>query len=137
MTMFTSFRAIWRRVAGCQGGPDARRVTHEDGDDNNNTLTRAGTGRVDREVGAAASLPYTMTTVCFGFGGILMGRLSDRFGIFVPVSAGALCLGLGPVERAEPRHRRRLAAATRDAGRAHARSSASNPMTRPMAPARG
>jgi MFS family permease len=44
---------------------------------------------------SAASLPYTMTMICFGFGGILMGRLSDRLGIFVPVVAGAACLGLG------------------------------------------
>jgi MFS family permease len=44
---------------------------------------------------SAASLPYTMTMICFGFGGILMGRLSDRFGISVPVAAGAVLLGLG------------------------------------------
>jgi MFS family permease len=44
---------------------------------------------------SAASLPYTMTMICFGFGGILMGRLSDRFGIFVPVTGGAVVLGLG------------------------------------------
>jgi MFS family permease len=44
---------------------------------------------------SAASLPYTMTMICFGFGGILMGRLSDRLGIFVPVVSGALGLGLG------------------------------------------
>jgi MFS family permease len=44
---------------------------------------------------SAASLPYTMTMICFGFGGILMGRLSDRLGIFVPVAGGAVCLGLG------------------------------------------
>jgi len=44
---------------------------------------------------SAASLPYTTTMICFGFGGILMGRLSDRFGIFVPVTAGAVGLGLG------------------------------------------
>ncbi|HXJ84070.1 MAG TPA: MFS transporter [Candidatus Methylomirabilis sp.] len=44
---------------------------------------------------SAASLPYTMTMICFGFGGILMGRLSDRFGIFVPVTGGAIVLGLG------------------------------------------
>src|SRR5213594_967552 len=42
---------------------------------------------------AAASLPYTATMICFGFGGILMGRLSDRFGIFVPVVAGTPALG--------------------------------------------
>jgi len=44
---------------------------------------------------SAASLPYTMTMICFGFGGILMGRLSDRLGIFVPVVGGAACLGFG------------------------------------------
>jgi len=31
----------------------------------------------------------------FGFGGILMGRLSDRFGVMVPVLIGAVALGLG------------------------------------------
>jgi MFS family permease len=44
---------------------------------------------------SAASLPYTMTMICFGFGGILMGRLSDRFGIIVPVVGGAIALGIG------------------------------------------
>ena len=44
---------------------------------------------------SAASLPYTMTMISFGFGGILMGRLSDRFGIVVPVVGGAVALGLG------------------------------------------
>jgi MFS family permease len=44
---------------------------------------------------SAASLPYTMTMICFGFGGILMGRLSDRFGIIVPVAGGAIVLGIG------------------------------------------
>src|SRR5512132_1312640 len=46
---------------------------------------------------SAASLPYTMTMICFGFGGIFMGRLSDRFGIVVPVVAGAVCLVVGYV----------------------------------------
>jgi MFS family permease len=44
---------------------------------------------------SAASLPYTATMICFGFGGILMGRLSDRFGIFVPVASGTVALALG------------------------------------------
>jgi MFS family permease len=44
---------------------------------------------------SAASLPYTMTMICFGFGGILMGRLSDRFGIVAPVAGGAIFLSLG------------------------------------------
>ena len=44
---------------------------------------------------SAASLPYTATMLCFGFGGILMGRLSDRFGIFMPVAGGTIALALG------------------------------------------
>jgi MFS family permease len=44
---------------------------------------------------SAASLPYTVTMICFGLGGIVMGRLSDRFGIIVPVAGGAVTLGLG------------------------------------------
>jgi MFS family permease len=46
---------------------------------------------------AAASLPYTLTMIGFGLGGILMGRLSDRFGIIVPVAAAAIALALGCV----------------------------------------
>jgi MFS family permease len=42
-----------------------------------------------------ASLPYAATMIGFGLGGILMGRLSDRFGVIVPVLLGAVCLGLG------------------------------------------
>src|SRR5688572_2355314 len=42
-----------------------------------------------------ASLPYTATMIGFGIGGILMGRLSDRFGVMVPVLIGALGLGVG------------------------------------------
>src|SRR6185503_15416718 len=44
---------------------------------------------------SAAAIPYTMTMICFGFGGILMGRFSDRYGIVVPVTGGAITLGLG------------------------------------------
>jgi MFS family permease len=44
---------------------------------------------------SAASLPYTMTMVCSGLGGILMGRLSDRFGIVGPVVGGAVTLAIG------------------------------------------
>src|SRR3989338_680258 len=53
---------------------------------------------VQAEFGVArgdASLPYTLTMIGFGFGGILMGRLADRFGVMVPVMIGAASLGLG------------------------------------------
>jgi MFS family permease len=55
---------------------------------------------IQAEFGVArsdASLPYTLTMVGFGLGGILMGRLADRFGIIVPVVVGTLALGLGYV----------------------------------------
>src|SRR6185369_13719259 len=44
---------------------------------------------------ADASLPYTLTMIGFGAGGILMGRLSDRFGVMVPTLVGAIGLGSG------------------------------------------
>ncbi|MBX9829919.1 MAG: MFS transporter [Xanthobacteraceae bacterium] len=44
-----------------------------------------------------ASLPFTLTMIGFGAGGILMGRLADRFGVILPIVAGATCLGLGYV----------------------------------------
>ncbi len=42
-----------------------------------------------------ASLAFTLTMAGFGLGGILMGRLADRFGVVVPIAAGALLLGVG------------------------------------------
>jgi MFS family permease len=45
---------------------------------------------------STAALPYTMTMICFGFGGMLMGRFSDRLGI-LPAVGGAITLGLGYV----------------------------------------
>jgi MFS family permease len=42
-----------------------------------------------------ASLPFTFTMIGFGLGGVLMGRLSDRFGVIVPVLIGSVSLGLG------------------------------------------
>jgi len=55
---------------------------------------------IQAEFGVArsdASLPYTLTMVGFGLGGIFMGRLSDRFGIIVPVVVGTVSLALGYV----------------------------------------
>ncbi len=43
----------------------------------------------------AASLPYTMTMICFGIASIFMGRLADRFGIFIPLVIGAILLAIG------------------------------------------
>jgi MFS family permease len=47
-----------------------------------------------------ASLPYTATMVGFAVGGVLMGRLADRFGVTLPVLLGALMLGTGYVAAA-------------------------------------
>ena len=46
---------------------------------------------------AQASLPYTLLMLGFGIGGVLMGKLADRFGIMWPLLGGAVCLGLGYV----------------------------------------
>ncbi|MEO8751416.1 MAG: MFS transporter [Casimicrobiaceae bacterium] len=51
--------------------------------------TEFGVARAD------ASLPYTLTMIGFGFSSILMGKLSDRFGVMVPVVIGTIALGLG------------------------------------------
>jgi MFS family permease len=55
---------------------------------------------VQAEFGVArgdASLPYTMTLVGLCIGGLVMGRLADRFGVIVPVVFGAVALGIGYV----------------------------------------
>lgn len=44
---------------------------------------------------ADASMPYTLTLLGFGIGGILMGKLTDRFGIMVPLLIGACSLLVG------------------------------------------
>ena len=44
---------------------------------------------------AGASLPYTLTMIGFGLGGVLMGRLTDRFGVIVPTVIGACALSGG------------------------------------------
>ena len=47
---------------------------------------------VDR---GGASIPYFATMLGFAVGGVLMGRLTDRLGVRIPVMIGALCIGLG------------------------------------------
>jgi MFS family permease len=44
---------------------------------------------------ADASFAYTLNMLGFGFGGILMGRLADRLGIFRPLIGAGITLGLG------------------------------------------
>jgi MFS family permease len=43
----------------------------------------------------AASLPFTLTMIGFGVGGVIMGKLADRRGIMLPVMIGAGTLGVG------------------------------------------
>jgi MFS family permease len=52
---------------------------------------------VDR---AAASLPYTLGMIGFAGGGVLMGRLADRYGVAVPAVLGAVMLSLGYISSA-------------------------------------
>jgi len=44
---------------------------------------------------AAATLPFTFAMIGFAGGGLLMGRLADRFGIAVPLTLGTLALCFG------------------------------------------
>ena len=44
---------------------------------------------------AAASMPYAFLMIGFGIGGIVMGRLADRYGIMWPLLLGAVGLGTG------------------------------------------
>jgi MFS family permease len=53
---------------------------------------------VQAEFGVAradASTPYTLMMIGFGFGGVLMGRLADRYGVMVPALIGSVGLGAG------------------------------------------
>lgn len=47
---------------------------------------------VDR---GGASIPYTATMVAFAVGGVMMGRLADRFGIALPLVISAVSLAIG------------------------------------------
>jgi MFS family permease len=44
---------------------------------------------------ADATLPYTLAMIGFACGGVVMGRLADRFGIAVPLALGTVSLSLG------------------------------------------
>jgi MFS family permease len=44
---------------------------------------------------AEAALPYTFAMIGFGLGGIVIGRLVDRFGIVRPIVGATILLGLG------------------------------------------
>jgi MFS family permease len=44
-----------------------------------------------------ASLPFTLTMIGFGGGGIIMGRLADKHGVVVPLLVGAVALTAGYV----------------------------------------
>jgi len=46
---------------------------------------------------ADATLPFTMVMFGFAGGGILMGRIADRFGIAVPLGIGTLASSVGYV----------------------------------------
>ena len=48
-----------------------------------------GTGR------GAGSMPYTLFMIGFAVGGVMMGRLADRFGIIAPALLASLCLPAG------------------------------------------
>jgi MFS family permease len=44
---------------------------------------------------ADATLPYTLTMLGFGLGGITLGRLADRYGIVIPMLIGTVALSAG------------------------------------------
>jgi MFS family permease len=44
---------------------------------------------------AESALPYTLLMIGFGVGGIFMGRMADKYGLFRPLVAAACAMGLG------------------------------------------
>ena len=53
---------------------------------------------VDR---GGASLPYTATMIGFALGGVYMGRIADKYGVFVPLLLGSTMLGAGYIAAAK------------------------------------
>ena len=49
----------------------------------------------------AGSMPYTLFMIGFATGGVVMGRLADRFGIIAPALLASLCLPAGLLFAAE------------------------------------
>ena len=87
---------------------------------------------VQAEFGVAradASLPYTLTMIGFGLGGVLMGRLADRFGIVVPRRRAApSALGLGYVAGGQAHDLWQFTAGARPADRLSASSATFGPL---------
>src|SRR5512144_1964939 len=53
---------------------------------------------VQAEFGVAradASMPYTLLMIGFGIGGMMMGKLADRFGVMIPLLIGGVGIGAG------------------------------------------
>jgi len=48
-----------------------------------------------------ASLPYMATMIGFAIGGVFMGRLADKRGVFIPLFASALIMGSGYILAAQ------------------------------------
>jgi MFS family permease len=46
---------------------------------------------------ADAAVPFTLLMIGFAAGGVMMGRLTDRFGIVLPLGTGAIALAFGYV----------------------------------------
>jgi MFS family permease len=50
---------------------------------------------------AEASIPWLLTTLGFGFGGILVGKIADRRGVFLPELSGVVFLAAGFIAAAQ------------------------------------
>lgn len=50
---------------------------------------------------ADAAMPYTLLMVGFGMGGVLMGKVADRYGVMPPLVLGGVATSLGYVLAAQ------------------------------------